>query len=367
MECDLPTSIRNICPPAASPLPRGVLPLNANKYTIGMASVVMLVVLRLSLGCHFLYEGVWKIKNKDSFSAKPFLSEAKGPMSPVFYAMLDDISGSERLDVEKKTDANGHRTYEMALEQDADGHDVPKLAYYAKTWETLKDRVTKGYKFDDEQTAQADQLYKTYLASAREYIDDRKEDVLAYFGSRGRFEAAKAEGNNGAKHIREGAWKRERALRKEVDAWIGDLDKMGRNFQTGLWNLMTEEQQNKGPITAGWNPFHWTREAQISFAVTWALTLIGLCLMLGLFTPLAALGGAAFMFAVVLTQPAWPSIVPADPPVVGHALLINKDFIEMIALLVVAATMAGRWAGLDYFINHLVLKPFLAKRMTSNK
>ena len=41
--------------------------------------------------------------------------------------------------------------------------------------------------------------------------------------------------------------------------------------------------------------FAWSRIEQISFAVTYGLTAIGLCLMLGLCTRLAALGGAAFM------------------------------------------------------------------------
>ena len=58
----------------------------------------MLVILRLSLGCHFLYEGVWKITNPE-FSAEPFLTEAKGPAAPLFYAMLDDIDGRRRLQV----------------------------------------------------------------------------------------------------------------------------------------------------------------------------------------------------------------------------------------------------------------------------
>ena len=50
---------------------------------------------------------------------------------------------------------------------------------------------------------------------------------------------------------------------------------------------------------------------QINFAVTFALTAIGLCLMLGLCTPLAALGGACFMCFVVLTQPAFPDHLSA--------------------------------------------------------
>ena len=47
----------------------------------------------------------------------------------------------------------------------------------------------------------------------------------------------------------------------------------------------------------------------------------------------------------------------------GHALLINKDFIEMLALLVMASVPAGRWGGLDYFLYHFVFNPFLSKRV----
>ncbi len=62
-------------------------------------------MLRLALGCHFLYEGVWKIKHRDEFSAEPFLTQAKGPISGLFYAMVPDINGRERLQI--VTDAKG--------------------------------------------------------------------------------------------------------------------------------------------------------------------------------------------------------------------------------------------------------------------
>jgi hypothetical protein len=42
--------------------------------------------------------------------------------------------------------------------------------------------------------------------------------------------------------------------------------------------------------------------------------------------------------------------------------LVNKDFVEMVALLVVAATAAGRWGGLDFFVARWIVRPFLARR-----
>jgi uncharacterized membrane protein YphA (DoxX/SURF4 family) len=138
-------------------------------------------------------------------------------------------------------------------------------------------------------------------------------------------------------------------LRHEADKWIKDIEGQEQAYVNSLWDLLKPEQKKLGQPAASWNPFRWDRMEQINFAVTFSLTAIGVCLMLGFCTPLAALGGAAFMCFVVMTQPGFPGVYPPDSPIVGHALLVNKDFVEVLALLVVAATGAGRWAGLDFF------------------
>ena len=60
----------------------------------------MLAILRLALGWHFLYEGVWKIRHPDLFlgETEGFLSGARGPVAGLFYAMLPDIDGRQRLE-----------------------------------------------------------------------------------------------------------------------------------------------------------------------------------------------------------------------------------------------------------------------------
>ena len=78
-----------------------------NRFSIGLTAVLMLVALRLCLGCHFLYEGVWKIEHRDQFTAEPFLSQAKGPLAGFFYAMIPDVDGRQRLHV--VTEDNGKK------------------------------------------------------------------------------------------------------------------------------------------------------------------------------------------------------------------------------------------------------------------
>ncbi len=326
-----------------------------------MATVVMLVVLRLSLGCHFLYEGVWKINNADKFSAAPFLSEAKGPAARFFYAMLPDLYGRERLQVAK--DDSGK------VVRDKEGRPVIRAESTLAVWEEWKDRVGRTHGLSDAQKADAQKLFDRYRESLDKYLAENAAEIAGYFDGLDRLEAEGKAGNDGAAHQQERAWKRERLLRGELAVWLGEIEGMGKEYQLGLWDLLDDAQKAKGPITASdwWNPLSWTRIEQINFAVTYGLTAIGLCLMAGLFTRLAAMGGAAFMFFVVLTQPAWPGLYPPDPAVVGHALLVNKDLVEMVALLVVATTAVGRWGGLDFFLYNFITRPFLSRRIQSTQ
>ncbi|HEX3869304.1 MAG TPA: hypothetical protein VHV77_02590, partial [Pirellulales bacterium] len=89
---------------------------------------------------------------------------------------------------------------------------------------------------------------------------------------------------------------------------------------------------------------------------------IGACLMLGLFTRLACLGGALFLLSVVLAVPDWPGLYPPPPPAAGRTLFVGKEFIEMMALFALATLPVGRWGGLDFIIHHLIVRPLFGKR-----
>jgi len=512
-----------------------------------MAAVGLLVILRLSLGCHFLYEGVWKAKHPE-FSAEGFLTQAKGPAAWIFFAMVPDIDGRERLKIErlitadslvdrwkkvlddcetrltapdrkelavydqkrkelaaelrKKAEAaekgeaaaakpeNGaeepaepevtlsqedekavralqekidrvtqefrrsadpilwehedeleafladneravlayfdarsqprakgggkggsdqevtrwlsalsdlQNQYLAALKdfaqnqkdkatqnavarsvgsvtpvydkgtaaeklvdrgrlRDPKGQEVLRVttgiraAKFYQPWKRLEQKVVRKYGLDDPQQAEAEAIYRRYKDAVKSVLADNQADIRAYFEALDRFEAKVAADNLGAAHQKERTYDQQQTLRAEVGTWLAGLKATEKAYQNALAGLLTPEQVRKGEL-----PVAWTRMDLINFAVTYGLTAIGLCLMLGLFTRPAALAGGFFMLSVVLTQPAWPMIYPPDPPVVGHALLVNKDFVEMIALFTLAATSVGRWGGLDYFVENYLL------------
>ncbi|MBN2473895.1 MAG: DoxX family protein [Pirellulales bacterium] len=214
----------------------------------------------------------------------------------------------------------------------------------------LKEATVRKFGLNADQQAEAEKLYRRYKDAFKTVLADNRDDIAVHFDALERFEKREAVGNNGAEHQKARRYDRKQELRKEVNVWLNGLEASKRGFQKGLAGILTEPQAARGSL-----PVPWTRVDLINLAVTYGLTAIGLCLLLGLFTRPAALGGGCFMISVVLTQPAWPTIYPHDPPVVGHALLINKDFIEMLALFMLATTAVGRWAGLDYFVENYVI------------
>ncbi len=75
------------------------------------------------------------------------------------------------------------------------------------------------------------------------------------------------------------------------------------------------------------------------------LLLVGLSLILGLFTQLGAWGALGFLTLFYLT--AIPTTGVPQPNAEGNYLIVNKTLIEWAAVLVVMAFHTGRIAGLD--------------------
>ena len=304
-----------------------------------MLTVVLLVALRLCLGCHFLYEGTWKIANADKFSAEPFLTQAKGPMAGMFYAMVYDIDGRARLRVELGKDGK------PAL--DKNRLPIVRSPITMDQFDTMHKKLLGSYGLDDKQKDEAAGIRDLYKKGLQTYLNENSEDIAAYFLALDSLERRKAAGNQGVEFQKKRLWDDQMKLRWEVRVWLDYIEGVEAKYSDALRAVLNDEQRPVGPL-----PKRLARGDFVDFAVTYGLTAIGLCLILGLFTRPAAIGGGVFMFFVVLTQPAWPTIYPHAPPVAGHAPLINKDFIEMVVLFMLASTCAGRWGGLDFFVEN---------------
>jgi thiosulfate dehydrogenase [quinone] large subunit len=85
----------------------------------------------------------------------------------------------------------------------------------------------------------------------------------------------------------------------------------------------------------------------------WGLTLIGLGLVLGCFTRLAAASGMLIILLYYLNNPPFVGYFYSIPTE-GSYLIVNKNLVELAALGVVLVTGSGRAAGLDRIIHALL-------------
>jgi thiosulfate dehydrogenase [quinone] large subunit len=92
---------------------------------------------------------------------------------------------------------------------------------------------------------------------------------------------------------------------------------------------------------ASWLPW-------LDLLMAWGLLLVGLGLMLGLFTQLASAGALVLLGLFYLS---WlPTKGVYEPGTEGNYLLVNKNLVEAAAVAVLLAFRTGRIAGLDLLL-----------------
>lgn len=102
--------------------------------------------------------------------------------------------------------------------------------------------------------------------------------------------------------------------------------------------------------------FEWMTHNQsvlktVDFMNAWGLTLIGLSLILGLFSRYAARAGMILLGLYYLSHPAFHGIsylFPSD----GSYFLVNKTIIEIVALYVISAWPTDHIIGIQRFMKN---------------
>lgn len=121
------------------------------------------------------------------------------------------------------------------------------------------------------------------------------------------------------------------------------------------WSSAGYLKQARGPFA---DYFRWLANepnllANADLITMWGLTAVGLLLILGLFTRLASLGAIGFIVLFYLCNPPFVGYFYSIPSE-GSYLIVNKNLVELCALLVILVTGSGRFAGLDAIVHGLI-------------
>lgn len=342
---------------------------------LGTFAIFALVLLRLVIGWHFFREGAQKLKydRQDGefrldFSAENFLKQAKGPLAGLYHDQVPNDHGWRELLATPRR--NVSTTPEEAKERakwvseyikrraaasskgEAAPIEFPTFAAYADWANRVADdwrKTVAGVKtcdpsISDVQKQQADKALNERLNQLADYLADESEAITEY-----RHELWRLENWRKADEAADVPFYKDRIATKSAETavqaapWVGQVREIESAYHEDLDSLLTQAQKDNTATAAAYKKaVDDSRQSRLDFdnIVVTALTIgVGVCLVLGLFTRLAAFAGALFLLAVIVSQPFW--LADATPTMM--------QWIELPALLVLAGTGAGRWAGLDYF------------------
>ena len=120
------------------------------------------------------------------------------------------------------------------------------------------------------------------------------------------------------------------------------------------WSAAGYMKVSRGPFAG---VFHWIAGQPqwldtANLVTMYGLTMVGVLLILGLFTRLAAIGGIGFVVLFYLCNPPFVGYFYSIPTE-GSYLIVNKNLVEIGALLVILTTGSGQFAGLDRIVRAL--------------
>jgi len=295
-------------------------------------TILFMVLLRISIGWHFFYEGIWKL-NQEDWQATSYLTASSGPLRPVFRWMVRDVDGLERMTKDSIAGRIDKRFDKLADHYNLDEGQVKKLGTFRD------DRIKEA------QTAIDNPEFQIQLANYKDFI----AEVAAMerpWGGGTEYDNERLVYNYGKKNT---------AMKDLLDK----VEKPLKDLEENILKACDQEQLKAGPP-----PPEPSQTEFIDWANMLALTAVGVCLMLGLFTRLSALGGIGLLGLYYFAMPPWPGL-PESPMAEGHYLIINKNLIEMLALFMIMTTRIGRWGGLDAFVADWIRKRRCSKTQTS--
>jgi len=287
-----------------------------------LIAVAALAFLRIVLGLHFFLEGLSHLRDPD-WSSAGFRKAAVGPLGDWYRSFLPQTG-----DWSATLGANDGRSVGDAAKAWQES--------VVASWRSLLDARMK----DAAAPSDARKAAEKSLAAASEelagYVAGLEDDLTEY-----RLQVARLAGMEhrpGAVEIpfeRERVTKKKKELGGQAAGWMRDVSAIGDKL-VAEWDSQLPDGDRRRAAAAGVKSSLWRADRFVS----WSLVTIGACLVLGFLTKFNAMGGVCFLASVIASQPFW----------VPGAQSTYDQWVEIAALLVVAALPIGGWSGLDYFL-----------------
>ena len=378
---------------------------------VTFSSAALLIVLRIAIGWQLFYEGQWKLRTLDSsrpWSAAGYLKNSQGLLRDHFRSLAGDPDDLGWLDYDKvaaRWDAwhrrfvehyelderqqrtlgrwlNGSEYFTAELSELPPGVDFKALRLdsvvsYDPKRKLLKVDGKKHLRPDEKQKLldavdPNDEAVKSHIEAVN-MVYKRSKDGLSFrerlaatvrgnpdwisntelqqIGKIDKYRTMLASYEAELKNAdtdfqRDHLQYRYGEIQKLRAQMVGSVRGLDKDLKSRAQSLLMLKQLKRGAVPQPWTPLRIADTATIA-----GLTILGAMLILGLGTRLAALLAAVMVFMFYMAMPPWPGL--PEPPGPDHSLIVDKNLIEVCALLVIAALPTGRWFGADALLGWL--------------
>jgi len=293
-----------------------------NLKTSTLLAVAAVAFLRIVIGLHFFLEGMSHLRDPN-WSSGPFRKAAVGPLAEFLRRGLPETG-----------DWSG--TLGATDGVDTAAATARWKASLVESWKKLLlDRRAK-VPLDAAAVAAAERRLEAASSELDAYAAGIADDLVAY-----RLEVQRlrdAERSRAAGEIpfaRDRVTKKRRELAGQAAGWMKEAAAIGTRLVAEWDEPLSAADRIAVADAAGPTPL-WKADRFVS----WSLVTIGACLVLGLCVKFNAIGGACFLSSIVASQPFW----------VAGAQATYDQWVELAALLAIAALPTAGWSGLDYFL-----------------
>ncbi len=199
-----------------------------------------------------------------------------------------------------------------------------------------------------DQTRRVEEILADHCEQLFAFLDNNRIEIVSHFGSDDRTAGFQRDGENRRQvamyvdSLRSQIDEIRSDRAKKLNQWTSQVETIWDSLEAQI-NALAVDEQAKRPYLSLHRPFDQdnSKLKVINRVIPWFDTIIGILLIVGLFSRLASGAAAIFLTSVIATQ---PPFVPGTPPMYFYC-------IELAACLVIFATCAGRFGGLDFFLS----------------
>lgn len=287
-----------------------------------LLAVAALAFLRIVVGLHFFLEGLSHLRDPE-WSSAGFRKAAVGPLADWYRAALPETG-----DWSGTLGARDGRPAGEAAEAWQES--------IVAGWRKLLAERSRVEPLDAPRAAEADRLLAAAARDLEAYVGGLAEEFATYRLELARLDDMRRSPASGqVPFARERVAKKQKELAAQAAGWMKDAAAIGTKLVAN-WDGQLSAAERLRADAATEPAAIWKADRFVS----WSLVTIGACLVLGVLVKFNALGAACFLASIIASQPFW----------VPGAQATYDQWVELAALLAIAALPVGGWSGLDYFL-----------------